>query len=566
MFDNIGLEDGAAGAVMRENEFVIFAHVDIKVAIPEIEQIAFTSESQEQYEFLYPSGSFRIRKTNDDDYTLTGKKWVPNVPGKDEVNDPVSPAMFEVFKHVAESGLIKTRYKVYIPETTGTWPTDHPNYNDDGSLFWEIDVVKRHVDGELEPVEWLKVDLEVPGYDIDFRKFTLPFTYVEIFDKQFNERSPEEISWCKNLYTNLFNIKKNSISNTTVVTEELTASTEGFFDPIINAIKSIGQYYTDWQTERITSRPMPESERRTAHDAARKILKEVRKTYANKTWIASRTLVETDIDLSGLISHLYLGYRDYDPSLFNVYEQAVNFRKLVKDVEKVAVGLVDDHRRVFSRIQMMSMQSARVEIWQKSRDLNAIGKLVMPFNNKLNMPNQSVLQVVGTEIKLLPVNNPITINPIVKPLTTQNIHEVVNHLIDILEYSLDSIYHAINIRDLNWVISRNHDTYDYVRRVMKHWGMVDKQGQIYPDVTLTSKELTLIQFCKECNIDPTLISRNYWLTIAEYYSKNELLQLLQPFNTQKTVDNLVDGVGRVVVAFKQAAIVIEKYVHRSIVK
>lgn len=561
MLDNVGLEDGAAGAVVRENEFVIFARVDIATAIPEIEKAAFTSESQEQYEFLYPSGSFRIRKTNDNDYQLTGKKWVPGVPGKDEVNDPVSPAMFKVFEHVADSGLIKTRYKVYIPETVGTWPSDHPNYLKDGSLFWEIDVVKRHVDGELEPVEWLKVDLEVPGYDIDFRKFTLPFTYTEIFDKQFNERSPEEISWCKNLYTTLFNIKKNSVTNTP--TEDLVPSTEGFFDPIINAIKSIGQYYTDWQTQRIVSRPIPESERRTAHDAARKILKEVRKTYANKTWIASRTFVETDVDLNGLISHLYLGYKDYDPSLFNIYEQAVVFRKLVKDTEKVAVGLVDDHRRVFKRIQRMTMVNTRTELWQKSRDLNAVSKLIMPFNTKLNMPNQSTLQVVGTEIRLLPVNNPITVNPIVRPVNTQNIHEIVNHLIDILEYSLDSIECANNIRYLPWVISRRHDNYDYTRNVMEAWGMIDQQGNVRP---LTSKEATLIEFCRECKIDPTLIDRDYWLTVAEYYSRNELLQLLQPFNAQAVVDNLVDGVGRVVMAFKQSAIVIEKYIHRSIVK
>jgi hypothetical protein len=558
------LEDSADGQVRKEIESVIFARVDLTTVLPIIEKLAIESEIQEQYEFLYGSGSFRTRKSSKyDQIHLTGKSWTPGIAGKDEVTDPVSEGMFEIFKKLAVSGLHKTRYKIIIPNTANTWPNDHFNYGADGSLFWEVDVVHRLVDGENEPIEWLKIDLEVPDPAINFRDYDLPFPVLDKMDKQISERTPEETEWVKNLYSVIFNYKTNSIANASI--EELTPSLEGFFDPIINLGKSVGKWWDDWQKNRILSRPMPDSENRESTEPLRKILKEVRKTYGNKTWIGAREFVEGTVDLNGIVSYLYIGSQEFDPSLFAIYESAMDFRKLVKKVEKDSLVYNADIHQIWKRIQKLPIPEARRESKYKARDLSAFNRIMLGFNTKLPLPNQMQLEVVGDKLLPRPTNTTlVTVKPTVSALHEQNIYEVVTYLLDSLEAMLDCIDTAVRMRRNDWIISRHNDDLSYYNRLARHWGYWDKSTNTYTQIP--SEVETTIALCEELQLKVETLNHDFWCELVSYYTKQEIMDIVNIFRTEDILDNVVDGVSKVLMLYKQAGIVMEKYIHRSIVK
>lgn len=148
------LEEEATGQVVREKE------AEIYVEIADFNQLVNASsvDRQEQWSIKTPpsvhfprGGQLRVRRVDDGatgqdiQYVLTGK--IPQGKGggdRLEVSQEVSQDVFDLFKCLAEKGMVKDRYYFPIKDT---------------DLCWEIDVFPM-ADGCYAP--WAKIDLENP--------------------------------------------------------------------------------------------------------------------------------------------------------------------------------------------------------------------------------------------------------------------------------------------------------------------------------------------------------------------------------------------------------------------
>jgi hypothetical protein len=146
---HISLEDEADGVkrVEKEREFY--------VQLSDLEQLkkATSKESQEQWTIKLEktddnagSGNFRVRKVDTEGvikYIFT-TKTVQGQGLRDECSVEVSEQMFNMFKVLAETGMIKDRYSFPVEGT---------------DLVYEVDMFLKP-DGSYHP--WAKIDLENP--------------------------------------------------------------------------------------------------------------------------------------------------------------------------------------------------------------------------------------------------------------------------------------------------------------------------------------------------------------------------------------------------------------------
>lgn len=194
----ISIEDH--GEELPEIELEIYGKI---VDFTEIEAASTRSEWQEQYEVRKDRGSIRVRMIKDElgtRYVLTTKSWGDKRNERKEAELEVTEAMFDHFKAIADSGMIKRRY--FIP--LGAVVEDTEAGEISTPLEWEVDVFH---DTEGNRRDWCKIDLEVPE-QIDLPE--LPIKLTDTITNQYGQRTDEEIRKLTELFKEEFMVYPNS--------------------------------------------------------------------------------------------------------------------------------------------------------------------------------------------------------------------------------------------------------------------------------------------------------------------------------------------------------------------
>ncbi len=210
---NFGLEDDSSGVASTEVEYVYYA----KLKDPSILEKATHTEAQEQWNFKVAKsdknvaeGRLRVRKTTIDgkvDYVLTIKTEQKALQATTtqintntllasqnlrEVGLEATEDVFEMFKLMADQGMIKTRYNLPVEGT---------------NLVFEVD---RFVLPNGEFSEWVKVDLEVKCKLTELPK--LPEGFTDIIYNQKDNQTEEEKELVWRLYETVFLTKNTGVS------------------------------------------------------------------------------------------------------------------------------------------------------------------------------------------------------------------------------------------------------------------------------------------------------------------------------------------------------------------
>lgn len=171
----VALESAPAGKLEREIEFVFFAKIDNL----DWTKNAAETELQEQWEIRLPgrrdpngSGIVRTRAVNNNEYSIGMKYRTKGSEGSLEVEQTITKEMFDVYKLFATSGFIKRRHKFPVPGS---------------KLVWEVDL---YYDRHGKPVDWVKMDLEVPSMAVKRPAYPIPF--VQIIENQYDQRTKQE--------------------------------------------------------------------------------------------------------------------------------------------------------------------------------------------------------------------------------------------------------------------------------------------------------------------------------------------------------------------------------------
>ncbi len=229
------------GKLFRERERVIYARLGDMSVLGKAE----SADHQEQWTIKLPKtennsakGQIRVRKVipmvkstdgekfelshrdgDDAQYVLTTKAEKA-ADDRLEVPAPVTKDMFELFRLLAENGMIKDRY--HFPIENG--------------LVFEVDVYLKE-DGSYH--EWVKIDLELKDISVDIPE--LPFSVEEmILDKTQDSAEKSKIT---DLYETVFLTKNNSQEARKLgISQEglrdiaylgVNVAEEGFFDRLI---------------------------------------------------------------------------------------------------------------------------------------------------------------------------------------------------------------------------------------------------------------------------------------------------------------------------------------------
>lgn len=191
----VSIEGRVDGVEETELEYEFYGRLE---SMDELRRLATETEHQEQYELKKPRGKIRVRACkvgNQTTYVMTSKTWTPGQPGENECEVEVSVDMFEHFKHVADSGMIKTRYTI----PAGKQRTSDGDIVD---IKWEYDVFE---DRDGKRSDWVKVDLEVKEV-----LATIPDLPVALADPIMNQkgsRTPKEVTLLTKLFKEEFTVE-----------------------------------------------------------------------------------------------------------------------------------------------------------------------------------------------------------------------------------------------------------------------------------------------------------------------------------------------------------------------
>lgn len=144
--------------------------------LEEVKSKASSYEVQEQWGIYVPKteqnasgGSMRVRRTDtegNESVFVHTTKLERKGAGKPEHEVVAHPDLFEMYKLMADQGLIKTRYNVPAELTNGT------------KYVLEVDVFYNKV-GELVP--WCKIDAEFPeDAEVKLTKEDIPFSHTDL--------------------------------------------------------------------------------------------------------------------------------------------------------------------------------------------------------------------------------------------------------------------------------------------------------------------------------------------------------------------------------------------------
>ena len=187
---NISMEADSTQGVEREKVF--YCRIANTAQLENADHI----EDQEQWE-LRPketdTGCIRVRKTtpvwksgesSEPTYVMTTKIYTGENGAVVETEQDVSPDIFEAFKKIAPSGLVKRRFSFNIPGTT---------------YKWEVDVF---FDEHGDYAQWCKVDLEMDNLNETTPPF--PIEFAEVISGNREIQSDEEKARIRGLFQTLF--------------------------------------------------------------------------------------------------------------------------------------------------------------------------------------------------------------------------------------------------------------------------------------------------------------------------------------------------------------------------
>lgn len=186
-FQSVGIEDTVPdGTTKQEREHVwLMRGFDINQII----KLSTSNSLQEQWSFMGPNANLRVRAIDNSIFVQTGKTWVEGVDGKQETELVTNVTMFNIFKSLAHSGMIKRRY--LIPYK--------------GHIL-EVDIFYVGHDPSNRPAIWCKVDLEVSDLSLPIPE--LPFTAEEIIKDSPQHRTGELAVLVPKIYSTHFNITR----------------------------------------------------------------------------------------------------------------------------------------------------------------------------------------------------------------------------------------------------------------------------------------------------------------------------------------------------------------------
>lgn len=200
----------ADGAATKEIEYMFYAKADharalLKAVCVEIQQQwgLWTDKSDKNA----GSGSNRVRKTitkqivdGDIRHETAETSWVMTTKIKTkegdafEVPNPSSEAGLQTFRILAESGMIKHRYRFPCgPDKAYFLPGNaEPLLYAGKQLCWEVDMFVVPGESMLSTnyMEWCKIDLEVPSRDTPIPEF--PEGFSECFDSKAPDLTDEQ--------------------------------------------------------------------------------------------------------------------------------------------------------------------------------------------------------------------------------------------------------------------------------------------------------------------------------------------------------------------------------------
>lgn len=220
----LGLEGRVDGVAEQEIEYEFYGRIE---DINKIISLATQTEYQEQYELKKERGKIRVRMSRVGDvtvYTMTSKTWTPGKAGEAEVEVEVSEDMFAHFRHIADSGMIKTRYS--IPAGS-----QRLSGGDIEKLTWEYDVFQ---DRDGKRSEWVKVDLEVKEVLATLPE--LPVALSDVIKNQKGSRTPKEIRTLDRLFKEEFLVEAGP-GNVDQTVEPPKVGTEGIADWLFGSKK-----------------------------------------------------------------------------------------------------------------------------------------------------------------------------------------------------------------------------------------------------------------------------------------------------------------------------------------
>lgn len=183
---NAGLESGNDGKTELELELCWMVRIPNIQEILDGQEVA-TSELHEQWEQVQWGhnrnviGRIRVRGTTKagiTEYTMACK--VVKDVGVAETEMEITEDFFKGFRALAPSGFLKRRWKYKVEET---------------DLVYEVDVF---FDSNGLPVEWVKVDLEIP----DPNTTIPPFPFV--FEEMLSTGEPKDAEAIQLLYRDSF--------------------------------------------------------------------------------------------------------------------------------------------------------------------------------------------------------------------------------------------------------------------------------------------------------------------------------------------------------------------------
>lgn len=128
--------------VVREVEDVFYAHVDDPLAKMQELGIVDSKEFHEQWEIKSTTCRIRVRKTVKDNVTSFE---ITKKVGDEEHNEPITEFVFNCYKEISESGMIKDRYTLKVQSNP--------------DAYFEFDCF---INGAGQYHPWIKIDLEIP--------------------------------------------------------------------------------------------------------------------------------------------------------------------------------------------------------------------------------------------------------------------------------------------------------------------------------------------------------------------------------------------------------------------
>lgn len=186
--------EDVSGRTSAEIERVLYA----RVSSFDFLERATGAERQEQWSVKIPktdenagSGSIRVRKVTNlrepgaaVQYILTTKLDIGSKGSSAETSEQSSVDQFNVFKYLANKGMLKDRYTFSIEGT---------------DLNWEVDCFPKP--GEMY-YEWVKIDLEHWPRDKELPQ--LPFAFAEMIDGSEGQQTEESKAKISKLYEEVF--------------------------------------------------------------------------------------------------------------------------------------------------------------------------------------------------------------------------------------------------------------------------------------------------------------------------------------------------------------------------